>query len=65
MGLVIGLAGSWQFIKGKNNTFLRGLSLGLLISLALFLSTGLRDPMGFAAGIIYGLIIDLIATKYS
>lgn len=65
MGLVIGLAGSWQIIKGKHNPLWRGLILGLFVSLALFLSTELRDPVGFAAGIVYGIIIDYIASKYA
>jgi len=65
MGLVIGFAGSWQFFKGKNNPLARGLVLGFVISLALFLSTELRDPIGFGAGIVYGIIIDYVATKYA
>jgi len=65
MGLVIGFAGSWQFFKGKNNPLARGFVLGFVISLALFLSTELRDPVGFGAGIIYGIIIDYVASKYA
>lgn len=65
MGLVIGLAGGITLIKGKFNPLLRGLLLGLIISLALFLSTGLRDPLGFVAGLAYGVIIDYLASKYS
>ena len=65
MGLVIGLAGGITVIKGKFNPLLRGLLLGLIISLALFLSTELRDPLGFMAGIVYGVIIDYIASRYS
>ena len=65
MGLVIGLAGGITVINGKFNPLLRGLILGLMISLALFLSTELRDPLGFMAGIVYGVIIDYIASKYS
>ena len=65
MGLVIGLAGGITVIKGKYNPLLRGLLLGLMISLALFLSTGLRDPIGFTAGLVYGVIIDYLASKYS
>jgi len=65
MGLVIGLAGGIILIKGKFNPILRGFLLGLMISFALFLSTQLRDPLGFMAGIAYGVIIDYLASKYS
>ena len=65
MGLVIGLAGGITVIKGKFNPLLRGLLLGLMVSLALFISTELRDPLGFMAGIAYGVIIDFLASKYS
>lgn len=65
IGLVIGLAGEITLIKGKFNSIIRGLLLGLIISLALFLSTGLRDTLGFVAGLAYGIIIDYIASKYS
>ncbi len=65
MGLVIGLAGAWQLSKTKSNPLLRGFILGLMVSLALFLSTELRDPIGFAAGIVYGIIIDFVASKYA
>ncbi|MFA6027438.1 MAG: hypothetical protein WC752_00740 [Patescibacteria group bacterium] len=65
MGLVIGLAGGITVIKGKFNPLVRGLLLGLMVSLALFLSTELRDPLGFMAGVVYGVIIDHLASKYS
>jgi len=65
MGLVIGLVGGISIIKGKSNPLARGLGFGLMISLAFHLSTGLRDPIGFGAGIVYGPIIDYIASKYS
>nr|MBD3359338.1 hypothetical protein [Candidatus Buchananbacteria bacterium] len=65
MGLVIGLAGAWQLSKSKANPLLRGLVLGLMVSLALFLSTELKDPVGFLAGIVYGIIIDFVASKYA
>jgi hypothetical protein len=65
MGLVIGLAGGMTIIEGKLNTLLRGLILGFMVSLALFLSTALRDPLGFMAGLAYGMIIDHLASKYS
>lgn len=65
MGLVIGLAGGIALVDGRYNPLLRGLLLGTTISLALFLSTEMRDPLGFAAGIVYGAIIDIVASRYS
>lgn len=65
MGLIIGLAGGLTLIKGKSNPLLRGLVLGALVSLAWFLDTGLRDAVGFSAGLAYGMVIDYLATRYS
>ncbi|MFC2163166.1 hypothetical protein ACFLRF_05745 [Candidatus Altiarchaeota archaeon] len=65
MGLIIGLAGGINVINNKFNPLLRGLLLGLIVSLALYLSTELRDPLSFMAGIVYGVIIDYLASKYS
>lgn len=65
MGFVIGLAGNWQVVKSKNNYLYRGALIGLVISFAFYFSTGFVDLIGFVAGIIYGIIIDWIATKYS
>lgn len=59
MGVMIGL-----LPKAKRNVLLRGGVFGLLVSLAFFMSSGLRDVMGFFAGIIYGVIIDWTASKY-
>lgn len=64
MGLVIGLAGSWQLIKNKYNPLLRGLLLGLIISFSFYLATDFRDLTGFIAGIFYGILIDYIASKF-
>jgi hypothetical protein len=65
MGLVIGLAGGIIVIKGKYNPLVRGLLLGLMVSLAWYLATGLRDIVGFGAGLAYGMAIDYLATRYS
>jgi len=67
MGLLIGLAGTLEIIKsGKNskwvNTFLRGIILGFLVSLQFYLSTELLDLPTFLAGILYGVIIDILST---
>jgi len=61
MGIVIGLVAD----KRRITVVLRGAVLGLLISLAFFISTEFRDPVGFIAGIGYGIIIDYVATNYS
>ncbi len=61
MGLTIGVAGAWM--EGRPMT--RGLILGTAVSGAFFLSTGFRDPLGFAAGMLYGIIIDAIASRFA
>ena len=65
MGFVIGFVADWQLIKSKNNSILRGAIMGLIISFTFYLSTGFTDFVGFLAGIVYGIIIDYVATKYS
>lgn len=65
MGLVVGLAGAWQLVRTPANRYLRGALLGLLISAAFFLSTGLQDAVSFLAGIVYGLIIEAVAHRYA
>jgi len=68
MGLMVGLAGGITLIKSdkdKNyiNAIARGLLIGLIVSSAtLLLSETILDFMGWIAGIIYGPIIDVIAT---
>ena len=66
MGLVIGLAGGVTLLKsGKANIVARGLLLGALVSLASSLSTDFRDVPSFFAGIVYGPIIDAVASWLS
>ncbi|MBN1318036.1 MAG: hypothetical protein JXA42_21315 [Anaerolineales bacterium] len=60
IGLMVGLAGERQLVKGRLNPILRGGLLGLLISAAFYLSTGLQDGTAFYAGIIYGIVIEYI-----
>jgi hypothetical protein len=67
MGVLIGFAGTLEMINtGKKskwlNSILRGAILGLVVSLQFFLSTEFLDPLTFLAGILYGIIIDLIPT---
>lgn len=64
MGLMIGLAGGWYLIDGPWNRYLRGVLLGFLVSLAIFLSTGLQDVPAFLAGIVYGPIIEYVVKRY-
>lgn len=62
MGLVIGLA-SFKLTK-KLNFLFRGVLLGLIVSFAFYVSTSFIDTPGFIAGIVYGIIIDYVATKF-
>lgn len=64
MGLIIGLAGGWTMVNGPLNRYIRGGLLGFLVSLAFFLSTGMRDVVALLAGIVYGLIIEFAARRY-
>ena len=61
MGFVIGL------LDGKiglTKVLYRGAFIGLVVSFAFYSSTGFGDPVGFIAGIIYGIIIEYVAIKY-
>jgi hypothetical protein len=67
MGLLIGFAGDVNLFAGADekklvNAALRGLIFGILVSLAIFLSTEFRDLLSLFAGFAYGPIIDLVAT---
>lgn len=63
MGLLIGLAGALTLLQArKANIVLRGLLLGTLMTLASSLSTDFRDVPSFFAGIVYGPIIDAVAS---
>lgn len=64
MGLLIGLADNIQITKGDKNVLLRGALIGLIVSSAIFISTEFRDVPSFFAGIVYGVIIDYVASKY-
>ncbi len=61
MGFVIGLLDGK---KGLPKILYRGALIGLLVSFAFYSSTGFSDPVGFVAGIIYGVIIEYIAFKF-
>ena len=64
MGLVIGLAGWHSLPRGHLGVVLRGATLGGLVALAGALSTGFRDLPSFFAGIVYGVLIDIAATRW-
>lgn len=62
MGFVIGLP-----LKntGLRNAAFRGALLGLLVSFAFYSATGFGDVVSFLAGVIYGIIIEYFAFKFS
>jgi len=60
MGLAIGLAAR---AKSLERALLRGALLGLLVSFAFYSSTGFGDVVGFGAGIVYGVMIELAGHK--
>ncbi|NWF97038.1 MAG: hypothetical protein HXY34_12925 [Candidatus Thorarchaeota archaeon] len=67
MGLVIGLADGVMIVdksnrKSTTNAVLRGLLLGITVSVAVFLSDAYQDLMSLVAGFAYGVIIDVVAT---
>jgi hypothetical protein len=64
IGLVVGLAGSWQITQSSLNRYIRGALLGLMVSAAFFLSSGMRDIIAFIAGIVYGIIIEYVAYRF-
>jgi len=65
MGLMIGLAYDVKLIKSDKNFIVRGLILGLVLTLAITFTSEFRDWPSFFAGLAYGPIIDGVATKYS
>jgi len=60
IGVVFGL-----MVAEKNTLKLvaRGLLVGLFVSFAFYASTNFYDPVGFIAGGVYGIIIELVAKK--
>lgn len=60
LGLVIGLLGTKLMITKR---LLRGLIVGLFISLAFYSATEFNDVIGFLTGGVYGIIIEYIAYK--
>ncbi len=64
MGLLIGLAYDVKFVHSNKNFIVRGLILGLVVTLAITFTSEFRDWPSFFAGLAYGPIIDGLATKY-
>jgi hypothetical protein len=64
MGIVIGVAHDVKIIDSDKNFLIRGFLLGLLVTLAITLTSGFLDLPSFFAGIAYGIIIDWVATGY-
>lgn len=64
MGLVIGLLPSLGKKAGFGKVLSRGAVFGFIVSGAWFVDTGFYDLAGFAAGIVYGMIIEYVASKY-
>jgi hypothetical protein len=64
MGLVIGLAPYYKIKNNTRNILLRGAFFGFMISGSFYLATSFKDTPGFIAGIVYGIIIDYVASRY-
>jgi len=67
MGVLIGFIGELLLFKNEKtgkwlNPIVRGAIFGLLVSLQFYLSTIFLDLLTFLAGIMYGIIIDLVCT---
>ena len=60
MGMVIGLM---EDIKETPRMILRGAVTGLLVSFAFYSADGFGDAVSFLAGIVYGVIIEMVARK--
>ena len=62
MGMLIG------FYSPNSNGIIpavfRGAFFGLIVGLSLHAATDFLDSTGFIAGIVYGIITDVICTKY-
>lgn len=62
MGMMIGFYTPES--KKLSTAALRGGILGLIVSFSLYSATNFLDTPGFIAGIVYGVIIDIVCTKY-
>lgn len=67
MGLVIGLAPNLNIMRPEGkmlNPYVRGALLGLIVSFSLYAATNFLDLPSFIAGIVYGIIIDVIVSRF-
>jgi hypothetical protein len=62
MGLVFGLLPP---LKNMKLLILRGTLLGLVVSFGFYSATEFMDLPGFLVGMVYGVIIELVAHKLS
>ncbi|WP_371805314.1 hypothetical protein [Candidatus Lokiarchaeum ossiferum] len=64
MGMLIGFAGEWVLLKNKPrlNSVVRGAILGTVVSISFGLLQQRIEIMYFFAGIVWGLLNDLITT---
>ncbi len=60
MGIVIGWAVGTSLLA---RAIYRGAVIGLMVSFAFYSATGFGDPVGFAVGILYGVIIEYAAFR--
>ena len=67
MGLLIGLSSEIIIISDDEmkNAAIRGLFLGFFVTTAILLSASFKDYPSYVAGLAYGIMIDIVATKYS
>lgn len=61
IGLLIGA--NWKKVA-LSKSLLRGGFLGLLVSFGFYSAIGFGDPVSFLAGIVYGVIIELVIYKF-
>ena len=67
MGVIAGLSEEIMLIEDNKtyNAIIRGTILGTIITSAIFFSTSFRDIPSFFVGIFYGIIIDLLSTRFA
>ena len=66
LGFVLGISDIVKFIKSKcGNSVIREAIIGTLISVILVIIPGWPAISYLFAGRIYGIIIDLVATRFS
>jgi len=62
--VIIGLAvgAPWKATT-RTKAILRGAVIGLAVSFAFYSTSGFKDPISFAAGIVYGALIEVWLTR--